>query len=691
MVAEERSDTQLDQLHIVDVFLSILAFFALASAQPLLDLLGRNAEFFVARSSTPHDIALLALIFTFVIPLLAGSLIALVRCFHQPLARILHETVLGFLGGILLLQILEFTPLSTLPWIELALAFGFGAAMAVMFYRSEPLRSAVRLLAIAPFVVLGLFLFSSSTSQLVFSSTPEARRDPIQIDNPAPVVMVVFDEFPVASLMDADGNIQDDLYPGFARLARDGTWFRNATTNRQETEKALPVILSGINSPPDKIPTATDHPNTLFRLLAGTYDMAVIESITDLCPESVCETVVPPATERWSMLANDLRIVAGHLFLPDRLTGNLPPIDAAWSDFALSEGNSFDIYQRLNVATGGDTRSRVVERFLDSLVRSDAQPSLYFLHTLLPHQRWEYLPTGQRFNKPRIVPGAIGPGWGDNEWLVLQAYQQHLLQVGFMDKIVGDIVERLKDEGIYDDALIVATADHGIAIRPNVPHRRQVTEATIGEIATVPLFIKQPRQKSGFVDTYRAGTADVLPTIADILGIDLPWATAGVSLVSGKRPIRLQSTVEATQGVVTFGVDGSEALATAADKVERFGVGGPFGLAPNGYADLLGKQASDLSIDGSKTYTAHLAFPDSYRDLDLDSPILPTWVTGTVETSNSQSDHVVLAIVVNGEVSAVTTTYGSRDGGLAFGAMIPPESLIDGDNRVTVVLVEAQR
>ncbi|MCL1599629.1 MAG: sulfatase-like hydrolase/transferase, partial [Actinomycetia bacterium] len=275
-----------------------------------------------------------------------------------------------------------------------------------------------------------------------------------------------------------------------------------------------------------------------------------------------------------------------------------------------------------------------------------------------------------------------------DEWLVLQAYQQHLLQVGFMDKIVGDIVARLEDEGMYDDALIVVTADHGIAVRPNIPDRRQVTEATIGEIAAVPLFIKQPGQNGGFVDTYRAETIDVLPTITDILGIDLPWATPGVSLFSGERPIRLQSRVEGPQGVVTFGVDGSEARAIAASKVERFGVSGPFGLAPDGYAELLGQEASNLRTDELETYTTRLTFPENYRDVNVDSLLLPTWVTGTVEISNAESPRLVVAIVVNGDISAVTMTYEGDDGEIAFGAMIPPDSLISGNNDVTAVVIE---
>ena len=61
--------------------------------------------------------------------------------------------------------------------------------------------------------------------------------------------MIVFDEFPVASLLDGEGNIQAEHFPNFARLAADGTWFRNAVGVHQGTVKAVPTILSGVLAP----------------------------------------------------------------------------------------------------------------------------------------------------------------------------------------------------------------------------------------------------------------------------------------------------------------------------------------------------------------------------------------------------------------------------------------------------------
>ncbi|MEA3502400.1 MAG: sulfatase-like hydrolase/transferase, partial [Actinomycetota bacterium] len=579
----------------LDVILSCVALFVLAVAQPLLDLLGRNAEFFLARSSPAIDIVLVALLFTAVVPLLVGLIIVVVGKIHLPTGRVLHGIVLAALGGVLAVQIIKLTPLSGFSsWLEIGLAVTAGGLLAVAYHRSASLRSVGRFAAIAPLVVLALFLFVSSTSQLVFAAPAIGHPAQVEVGNPVPIVMVIFDEFPVASLMDGEGDLQEDVYPGFARLARDGTWFRNAVTVQQQTEDSLPVILSGSHPTGDKLPMAGDYPFTLFTLLSDTYDLQIREAVTDLCPEYACENTTRPehpAAQRWSSLIQDLSVVAGHVFLPADLADGLPPVDASWSNFSGGDdGLGFDMIARFQDLTYSADRRAPIADFLESIEPASGEPRLSFLHALVPHVPWTYLPSGQTYPSPGAAPGSKSPGWGDDVWLVDQAYQQHLLQVQYVDGVVVDLIERLEQAGLYDDSLIVIVADHGIAVRPGIYHRRVATEDTVGDVAAIPLFIKRPHQEHGDVDDYRAETIDLLPTIADVLEIDLPWATDGTSLFGDKRPERLESRISGSDGVIVFGTDGSEARGVAARKIKHFGTDGPFGLAPPGHSDLLGRR-----------------------------------------------------------------------------------------------------
>lgn len=680
-----------DGIRPLDVVVSVWVLFVLALAQPLLDLLGRNAEFFLARSAPPLDIILLAVALTIFLPLMVGFLVVGVRSVHEPTGRLLHGFVLASLAALLALQIVELTALSNAsPWIEIAFAVGAGVVLAVAFYRFDSLRSAARFASIAPFVVLGLFVFASSASQLVFASSALAQPAQIAVDNPVPIVMVVLDEFPVASLMDEKGEIQEDLYPAFAKLARDGTWFSNAVTTQQQTENALPAILTGRNPSPNKIPTAADHPFTLFTLLADSYELEVIESVTDLCPEYACENTTRPefpAMERWSTLVSDLRVVAGHLFLPSDWTADLPSIDASWSNFSGGEDGDFDIIDRFQDATYEDGRIDPIAQFNESISASDVDATLYYMHALLPHVPWEYLPTGQKTISSVIAPGSKSPGWGSDEWLVDQGYQRHLLQVGYVDGIVMDLIDRLESQRMYDDALIVIMADHGVAVRPDIFHRRWANEDTIGDIAAIPLFIKRPHDDAGGTDAYRAEIVDVLPSITDVLGIDVPWAMEGVSLFSGDRPERSQSEIDGAEGVITFGVDGSEALALARRKIEHFGSDGPFGLVPPGHGDLLGVDIASVTLEETDLYSAFLINRANYQDVDLTAPALPTWVRGTMATPGEDYNHEIVAVAINGEISAITRTFETDEGATAFGMMIPPDTLVDGPNTITLLLI----
>ena len=127
---------------------------------------------------------------------------------------------------------------------------------------------------------------------------------------------------------------------------------------------------------------------------------------------------------------------------------------------------------------------------------------------------------------PGSSPGAEGMGWTNDTWLVGQGYQRHILQTQYADTVVGSVIDRLREEGVYDEALVMVVADHGITIGPGVENQRLITEDTIGTIAAVPMFVKYPTGQAGVepgtIDDVRAETVDILPTIGDVTRTDGP-------------------------------------------------------------------------------------------------------------------------------------------------------------------------
>jgi len=191
-------------------------------------------------------------------------------------------------------------------------------------------------------------------------------------------------------------------------------------------------------------------------------------------------------------------------------------------------------------------------------VRDEDRPTLDFLHVLTPHRPWGRLPSGRAYQPPGQddVPEAARETLDlpRDRKLALDLWRAHLLQVGYADRLLGRVIDHLKGIGMYDRALLVVAADHGVSFQPGQP-LRDVTPGNVANIASVPLFIKQPGGRGRGTDPAPARTIDVLPTILDIIQAQRPPGLEGRSLVGPPRrdgPVRVLSTrsayVETTLG-----------------------------------------------------------------------------------------------------------------------------------------------
>jgi hypothetical protein len=279
-------------------------------------------------------------------------------------------------------------------------------------------------------------------------------------------------------------------------------------------------------------------------------------------------------------------------------------------------------------------------------------------------------------------PASFSGGWIEDDFLVALGMQRHLLQVGYADHAVGQLISAMEDAGIYDDAILVIVADHGIAIRPGVAHQRTITPTTVGEIAAIPLFIKAPGLEPGTIDDRRALTIDILPTIADAIDARIPWEVEGVSLI-GPEPGRAQTTTIGPKGEVTYGVDGLEKLEVARRIEDWFPEGDPWALQPSGSPDLLGEVIEVTTLEMAAV-TVQLRMPELYAAVDTAGDVIPVRVAGRVGGDADGSE--VVAVLVNGVVGSITRSY-LRDDEVWFLAMVPPHLLVDGKNVIELIQV----
>ncbi len=351
-----------------------------------------------------------------------------------------------------------------------------------------------------------------------------------------PIVLVVLDELPQSTLADADGRIDAELFPNFARLARESTWYRNATTVNDSTAAAVPAQLTGEQPRAGTLPTARDHPRSLFTLFERSHELTVIEPITAVCPERLCDDVRPGTGDRLRSLESDLEVVVQQLLLPADLREGLPAVDRMWEGFEtdpVPDSGEFvrganlkrDVLARL----ARDDPAAGFERAIGALERRGSRPPLVFLHSTLPHMPWRYLPDGRRYPiDGKEYPGLSSNGsWTGPQWQADQGFQRHVLQAQYVDRLLGRLLDALHARDVFDDAVIVVTADHGAAFTTGQP-RRPANAANVGVIAPVPFFVKLPGQPDGRVDDRAVRTIDVLPTIAKAAGVRLPWKADGI-------------------------------------------------------------------------------------------------------------------------------------------------------------------
>lgn len=702
--------------------LELFALTGLAVTQPILDVFGKAPEAFIAHDASSADLVVFALIVTLVPTAVLWVVEMLVRAVDPVAGRLVHLMLLAGLVALFAIQTLKDIDLAT--GAVLALLGVVAAGLAVAAYRRPGIRMWLAVLAVGPAVFLVSFLWLSPASDLLRSEAVGAA-DVEPAGQARSVVMIVWDEWPLNSIVNAEGEIDAELYPNLAALAADGGWYRNATTVATATTAAVPALLSGRYAQDGASPTAADHPENLFTLLASQYDLEVSESVTAMCPSSLCSDpfVDDPTASASAAEAADAEATAADDkplsgLIDDALASyramiSLDPDAATPQSFdedvtavtdtstpAAEPGAIEDAVAEARTQDGGASGFPVLQidsfESLVSSIEADEDPALHFLHIQLPHTPYRFLPDGRTYDDAAFGPGGDIAGSRGPEAADAAADRQRLLlQVGYVDRLVGQVVDRLKETGLYDDTMIVMTSDHGTGFVPGESHRGldgegQLAEALYPDILYVPLIVKAPGIEPGTVSDDNVLSIDILPTIADVLGIDLPWAVDGQSLLGPPRtdPEKQFNKVNLTGGPGGFGggvslaetqtFDGDQTLAPNLERnIDTLLVGDNpehrlYAIDRDG--DLVGTDVAALEqqdpggaalvVDGGL---------DALEAYTADDLVVPVHLTGSID-GGPQGD-LVVAFVVDGVIAAVVPTFPDGDRPHHFDAMLDPSTL----------------
>ena len=664
---------------------ALLGLAALAIAQPIFEVVSNSPEFFPARSTPPWTALGAVLAICFGVPLVLLALERAIRAMHRGTATAFHGMAVATLGAALIMPWFRRGQLLVFPW-DLLIGALVGVAVALAYVRARAVRQFLTALAPAALVVPVLFFLNPGVKQSFLPSESAAALD--AIERTPPIVFVVFDELPTNSLLDAAGNIDAERYPNFGALARDAYWFRNASTVAYTTVYAVPAILSGRYATIDKaVPTLRYYPVNLFTALARHYEILTSMRFQQLCPPRACEQNSAMPDDSVRSLLSDLALVWLHIVLPERLTEDLPPVVGEWAEFGRTREAPAARQGMKGMGRGG-----VFEQFVSSIDGRAAR--LHFVHLVLPHMPFEYVASGRRYRGPdyqtRMYRGrglfeGVSAAYADT------LHQRHLAQVGFSDRLVGDVIGRLREVGAYDKALIIITADHGASYREGRSRRQPRTrQHNLSDVIQVPLLVKLPGQQRGEVVDRIVETVDILPTVLDVVGARASLRFDGRSLINTQVPERSPRTFllhnRVNRPPLALGDLSADRAASLQRKADRFGSGDPSALyAPSGARHLLGTNVSRADLREARDVQVSIDNPGQFEAVTGDRDPLPIYVRGVLNTTRPDPLNVV--VVVNGIVSAIAHSYQDRDGHL-FGTLIPETALRDGKNTVAAFVVD---
>jgi arylsulfatase A-like enzyme len=213
-------------------------------------------------------------------------------------------------------------------------------------------------------------------------------------------------------------------------------------------------------------------------------------------------------------------------------------MDAGFDEWTEEEGSVIVFEERPRAEHG-------IERTFDEarkwLREHGDEPFFLFIHTYEPHTPYNHFDFA-----PSPVPPRIGYGFGlehlerlrsgeleltaDERDYVDSLYDSDILS---SDRHVGELVVFLQEEELWDETLLVVTSDHG---EETGAHSSQFVfdqgHSLHDDLVRVPLVLRDPTADWPVRHVRsQVRLIDVLPTVAERLGVELPDDVDGKSLV----------------------------------------------------------------------------------------------------------------------------------------------------------------
>lgn len=334
-----------------------------------------------------------------------------------------------------------------------------------------------------------------------------------------PVFMIIFDELSY-DLVAKDGRIDPVSFPNLAALATDGLWFTNATSNHWMTEWAVPSLLTGHTIAGPATPS-------LFEKLPAGYHVQLVETemkVENWLHDRNTSNIESFRGKSYFLLHRPIytvRYVAALAYQP--FFGHTVEFQSVGMLLSV-----FPSVAMVSTRAYHLTLFNEMSSFFKTVDEKKASGQFSFWHASVPHTPFIFAADGSL----RPDTGTYFPTdrrlWRTEYKEVMANYRA---QAEFSDRILGLFVDLLRKENLYDKAIVIIVADHGLRIWGDLYRHIDLT-------ARVPLILHGPGITPG-VCSLDVQLIDLVPTLLDVLKIPYkPSEFEGVSAFASTRPQR---------------------------------------------------------------------------------------------------------------------------------------------------------
>jgi len=193
----------------------------------------------------------------------------------------------------------------------------------------------------------------------------------------------------------------------------------------------------------------------------------------------------------------------------------------AWVSDARGYDQGFDSFDTIDYSTA-QVVNTLAFKHLELIQQS--QPFFLYVHYMDPHPP---LSAPARLTQIALRLHAALPPEEAIESPHIEKIAAYDAEIFFFDHYLGELLDRLKSAGLYDDMVIAVVADHGYPFNEHGVDSHGFK--LHNEDTHVPLLLKLPG-RSGEIDL-TVSTIDVFPTLVRFVGLEAPEGIQGVSLL----------------------------------------------------------------------------------------------------------------------------------------------------------------